>query len=126
MNFDKMPQLQYENGAPTPTSGSAPETKNDKKEKVDFVNFVELNKQMTVLEAVKILAEFHGTSDQNVLNAFMNLRNDMDKEGYTAVFQNSINNSTSCLSVVVNGPDGHQVSSSKMDKYTGQPMAHIG
>ena len=94
------------------------------KPKENFNTFVELNKPMTVREAVQVLAEFHGVSEENVLAAFMNLKNDVDKEGYTATFYKTLNQSADAMGVEVKDEKNNWVSNSKIDQYTGQPMQH--
>lgn len=86
-----------------------------------FVDCIELNAHMTKDEAVLALAEFHGAPPENVLAAFMNLRNFQD-EGGTVEFRNGVNNGNPCIVMEGKHSDGSYAWRHLIDKYTGQPQ----
>lgn len=85
----------------------------------NFNEFIELNKEMSIDDAISKLIIFHKSNHENVLKAFMNLRN--FTEGMIR-FRESVNSSNPCI--VMEGLDsrGQRVRSELIDLYTGQPQ----
>ncbi|MFA6273857.1 MAG: hypothetical protein WC662_01740 [Candidatus Paceibacterota bacterium] len=100
--------------------------KENSMEKKNFIDFIklELNKPMPLQEAVQKIADFHQTSTENVLNAFINLKR--SEEGDTALFLETVNSSSPCIAIEVRNQKGDYKSSSKINQYTGQPMVTVG
>ena len=83
-----------------------------------FCDTVPLKQQLSIDEAIRILAEYHDSNSENVLAAFMNLRN--FTEG-TIEFRESVNHSYPCIVMEGRHPDGTSAWNHLIDLYTGQP-----
>lgn len=90
----------------------------------DFKNFIEIGKEITKSEALEKLSTFHNVGHQNILDAFLNLRN-INEPDDIVIFENSVNGSSPCISMRIYSKDRKFISSSLINKTTGQPMEHV-
>lgn len=92
----------------------------------EFRDYIGLNKKVSKKEALDKLSSFHNTNPQNILNAFINLRNVNEEDGDFIIFEESINGGHSCVSMRVYDRNKKFKSSSLINEDTGQPMEHVG
>ncbi len=90
-----------------------------------FKEVVELDKPMTIDEAIAKLMEFHKTSRESILSAFFNLNKFVEggNEG-TVVFHQGARAESLIIRFTRNGKE--EISNDLINKYTGQPMQHVG
>lgn len=88
-----------------------------------FEQTVELGRRVPVSDAIHAIAAFHGTADEEVRAAFLNLRD--VHEGETAAFDDSVSNGGHCLKIEIFDAAGQPTAFSLIDSETGQPIAHI-
>jgi aspartate carbamoyltransferase regulatory subunit len=105
---------------------------NSKEDSIDFKDFIKLDENMTVEQAIEKLSSFHKTSSGNILKAFSDLQIASNKKDVIVTFTRSVNNSTPCISMrMTNRKNEEAFSSDKIeiftliDMHTGQPMQHI-
>ena len=97
------------------------------KPKEKFPNFedvIELDKKLTKEQAIEKLSSFHKASSEAILNAFFNLKKFNDNEG-KITFEKGISNASPCIDMVCRDKDGRFLSSSLVNKNTGQPIMHV-
>jgi len=88
-----------------------------------FKDLIPLGVKMSPQEAVEKLAEFHSTSTEAIISAFLNLRG--FEEG-TVEFRNSVNSGYPCIVMEGCDKEGHFVWNDLIDEYTGQPQVRCG
>ena len=94
---------------------------------ITFRNFIKLNEKLTIDEAIEKLSSFHNnTNPQNILNAFLNLRDAKKNNEGTIIFEEGVRNGSSCISMRHYNNNGGFISNSLIDEETGQPMTHSG
>lgn len=88
----------------------------------NFADFIPLNQPMSPEEAINKLATFHNTKAENIIVAFMNLKN--FNEGIVE-FRDSVNNGSPCI--IMEGRDKNNKHSwdHLIDKSSGQPQEHV-
>lgn len=95
-----------------------------KKEHVPyFEKFVVLGKRMMIQEIVEILSNYHRVPEENILDAFFNLRKTYEIEGATASFSEGVANA---LAIYYYDKDGKILSHERINRYYGKPLSHIG
>ena len=89
----------------------------------NFKDVIPLGQKMSPQEAIEKLAEFHGSSPEAILDAFMNIRG--FEEGVVE-FRESVNNGNPCI--VMEGCDKDEKFkwNHLIDEYFGQPQMRTG
>lgn len=85
----------------------------------NFIDFIELKQELTPGEAISRLAEFHHTTEDVILDHFMNLR---DFQEGKVVFEESANSGHPCIVMKGIGLDGRKKWDHLIDAYTGRPQ----
>ena len=88
-----------------------------------FYKYIPLNQKMTIDEAIQKLAYYHNSNRENVLAAFMNLR---DFTEGTVEFRKSVNSGYACIVMEGKTPDGKFSWNHLIDMYTGNPQMRCG
>ena len=89
----------------------------------EFHTYIPLNKILTIQEAIKKLAYYHNSNKENILTAFMNLR---DFNEGSIEFRESVNSWNPCI--VMEGKDinGNYSWNHLINKYSGHPEMRCG
>jgi len=89
----------------------------------NFHEYIPLNQELTIDEAIRKLAYYHNSNRENVLAAFMNLRN--FTEG-TVEFRESVNSGYPCIVMEGKDSNGKFSWNHLIDMYTGNPQMRCG
>ena len=89
----------------------------------NFKELIPLGEKMSPEEAIEKLSAFHKTSAENILDAFMNLR---DFKNGTVEFRKSVNSGYPCIVMEGCDKDGKFSWNHLIDEHSGQPQMRCG
>jgi hypothetical protein len=89
-----------------------------------FADTITFDQPMTRQDAINALATFHGVPEENVLAAFLNLR--QAASDCKVVFQKGSANGWNIVNMKGRYPDGRFAWNHRIDWHTGQPIMTTG
>lgn len=93
--------------------------------KSTFNDFIKLDQELKVQEAVDVLTKFHDNStQQDVLDAFPNLKSAYENHENAKVVFSQAAGVQGVLSMKISNESGIHLSDTKVNQHSGQPMAH--
>jgi len=91
-----------------------------------FKEVINLDCPITVKEAIKILGDFHKTSDKAIEDTFVNLRDANKSEGCKIIFKKGKNSGWDCIVMECYDKDNKRQSWDYLDEGKGTPMNRCG